>query len=233
MSRTESRRQEAERATRNRARLQLVLWLVLPVVIIFGWHWPYLGFFTPLAMFTGMIGGLFRGRWTCGWICPRGSFLELIMGHLSLHRGVPAWLRGYTFRWAVFAGLMGLMVGLIALHPGSAAWWGWVFVLMCTVTTGIAVVLAVVYEPRAWCGMCPVGTFAGRVGGQKTPLRLGPDCEGCRECEKVCPLALEIARDAPTGQLQSNDCVRCYECVKVCPRGCLTCAGRLDGHGRR
>ena len=213
--------ERAHRATRTRARLQSLLWLTVPLVIIGGQFWPYLGFIVPVAMLTGMVGGLVRGRWVCGWICPRGGFFERVMGRLSFHLGVPRLLRGYGFRWVVFAALMGFMVYRLSLNPGSAEHWGRVFVMMCTITTALGLVLGVLFQPRTWCAVCPVGTFASSVGGHKAPLTIAPGCVACRKCEKVCPLALEIACHAEAGYLQNKDCVRCQECVKVCPKGLL------------
>jgi ferredoxin-type protein NapH len=213
--------ENAHRVTRTRARLQSLLWASVPLVIIGGQFWPYLGFIVPVAMLLGMVGGLFRGRWTCGWLCPRGGFFERVMGRLSFHLGVPRFLRGYPLRWTLFALLMGFMVYRLSLNPGSAAHWGSVFVLMCTITTAVGLVLGVLFQPRTWCLVCPVGTFAGSVGGHKQPLTIGSGCVGCRRCEKVCPLSLEIAEHAAAGQLGDRDCLRCQECIKACPKRLL------------
>lgn len=208
-------------ATRTRSRLQSLLWVTVPLVIIGGQFWPYLGFIVPVAMLAGMVGGLFRGRWVCGWLCPRGGFFERVMGRLSLHLGVPRWMRHYALRWALFGGLMGFMVYRLSLHPGSAEHWGSVFVFMCTLTTAIGLLLGILFMPRAWCAVCPVGTFASSVGGRKAPLTIAQGCRACRVCERICPLGLEICADAPRGVLQDPDCVRCLECVAACPRGVL------------
>ncbi|HEY3396061.1 MAG TPA: 4Fe-4S dicluster domain-containing protein [Armatimonadota bacterium] len=211
----------ARRTTAHRARLQWLLWIAVPLVIIGGQFHPYLGFIVPVAMVTGMLSGAFRGRWACGWICPRGGFLERFMARLSFRRRVPGLLRGYGFRWPVFAALMSFMVYRISLQPDSAAHWGAVFVSMCAITTGIGLLLGVLYQPRAWCAICPVGTFAGAVGGHKHALTIAEGCVSCRRCEKVCPLNLEIAKHAEAGVLENRDCVHCHECIKACPKQLL------------
>lgn len=54
-----------------------VRWFLAPLVITtiaLGWWFPYIGFLVPVAMLSGMIGGVFKGRFVCGNLCPRGAF---------------------------------------------------------------------------------------------------------------------------------------------------------------
>jgi len=56
----------------------LYRWLLaifMLTVIAVGWKYPLLGFAVPIAMLTGMAGGLFRGRYACGNICPMAVFM--------------------------------------------------------------------------------------------------------------------------------------------------------------
>jgi hypothetical protein len=57
----------------NRRR-RLVQWALAPIVIVvtaWGWKYPYLGYTVPVVMILGMIGGVFRGRYVCGNLCPQ------------------------------------------------------------------------------------------------------------------------------------------------------------------
>jgi ferredoxin-type protein NapH len=208
---------DAAQLSRLRGRIQIWLLLLVPAVIVGGWWYPYLGFLVPVVMVMGMVGGLFRGRWVCGWACPRGSFLERIMRRLSFHLGIPHFLRNYVLRWALFGVLMGFMVWRLSLNPGDPEHWGRVFWLMCTITTSVGVILAVLFWPRTWCAFCPVGTCAGTVGGRKRPLQIEAGCRECRACEAACPLALPIVKYKDAGELGENDCLRCGACVAACP----------------
>lgn len=198
-----------------------LLALVVAVVLLLGWRFPLLGFAVPVAMGAGMGGGLFRGRWVCGNLCPRGSLLDTWLGALP-RRPVPEWLRHRAFRWAVLATLLGLMVAQIAVHPGDWRHWGLVFWRMCLVTTAAAVALAVTFTARGWCRICPVGTVAATVGGDKLPLRIGPSCRGCGHCEQSCPMHFDIAPYRRTGALPHRDCLKCSNCVKACPAQALS-----------
>ena len=68
---------------------RLVQWILAPVVVIvisLGWKYPFLGFSVPLVMLTGMVLGFFRGRYTCGNLCPRGGFFDRMIAPLSRNR---------------------------------------------------------------------------------------------------------------------------------------------------
>ncbi|MFC1736814.1 4Fe-4S binding protein [Candidatus Hydrogenedentota bacterium] len=80
-------------------RRHIVQWCLLPIVLItigLGWKYPLLGFSVPVVMTAGFVGGIFRGRYVCGNLCPRGSFFDRILlrvsrGRLSLaHSGTGA-----------------------------------------------------------------------------------------------------------------------------------------------
>ncbi|MFO7947411.1 MAG: 4Fe-4S binding protein [Armatimonadota bacterium] len=212
---------EPEEKTRLRRTVQWIMLALVPIVIIGGLFWPYLGFIVPLVMITGMLGGFFRGRWVCGWLCPRGAFLERVMSKMSFNLGIPAFLRKYSFRWVLFALLMGFMVFRLSANPASAEHWGRVFVQLCMVTTGVGLLLAVLFHPRTWCSFCPVGTFSSTIGGDKQPMQIAEGCRGCKLCEQACPLNLEIAKHADGGEMKDRDCLRCGECATACPANIL------------
>lgn len=197
-----------------------LLSLIVLTVLALGWRIPALGFVVPVAMLAGMGGGVFRGRWVCGNLCPRGSLLDTWLGALP-RRPLPGWLALPAFRWGVLVALIGLMVMQLAMDPGNWRHWGVVFWRMCLVTTAVALALAVTYASRGWCGICPVGTVAGTVGEGRLPLRIDASCRGCGRCELACPMQLDIAEHRHAGTLPHRDCIKCSTCVKACPSQAL------------
>jgi len=206
----------------RRKKIQFSLWVIVVAVIVGGLWWPLLGFVVPIVMLTGIIGGFYKGRYVCGWLCPRGAFLERILKAVSPERTIPMWLRRAGFRWAVFAALMGFMVFQISQNPGDVYHWGRVFVRICIITTGIGVVLAIAVHPRTWCSFCPMGTMQSAVGGSRAPLMMADGCVECRTCERACPMNLEIVgQRKDDGRVNAPDCLKCGECVVACPKRVL------------
>jgi len=202
---------------------QWCLVLVAVVTVGLGWKYPLLGFVVPAVMLAGFVGGMIRGRYVCGNLCPRGSLFDRLISPISRKRAIPTFLRNMRFRWVLFAALMGFMVFRVSRNPTDVRHWGYTFWLMCTITTGIGVSLGVLYHPRIWCAFCPMGTVQNALGGGKRQIEMDSDaCIECGLCERVCPLGLAIVKHKEDGRLQDRDCARCSECVASCPKGALS-----------
>lgn len=207
-------------------RRRFVQWLLAPVVVItiaLGWKYPVLGFAVPVVMIAGMVGGIFRGRYVCGNLCPRGSFFDRVMPKLSLNRRIPEIFRKMAFRRALLVLLIIFMVYRISRDPTDVMHWGHVFWLMCVITTGIGIVLGVFINPRSWCSFCPVGTVQNVLGRGKHSLQIDEElCRECRVCEKACPFGLAIAEFKDDGVMSDPDCLKCSECIAACPQSALS-----------
>jgi polyferredoxin len=162
----------------------------------------------------------FRGRWFCGNLCPRGSFVDFWVSKISRKKKMPVNLRSLWLRLPIFFLLIGLMGYRIASILGSLNTFekiGMVFVTMCFVTTAIAVLLGTYLSPRTWCSFCPMGTAQRLIGGKRYPLKLTKEkCINCSKCDKVCPMQLKIRQDSA-----KPDCIKCGRCVSACPKAAL------------
>lgn len=192
--------------------------LIMVVVLALGWRHPLLGFVVLAAMVTGITGGFYRGRWVCGNLCPRGSFLDSWFKLVAAEKEIPLLLKKKWFRWGTAALLMSFMVFRLSQEPGNLNHWGLVFWQMCLVTTLAALVLGLRYSARSWCAFCPVGTIASSVGGEKYTLQVDSSCKACGLCETTCPMQLDISDHRQTGLLQEKDCLKCSACIQTCPR---------------
>jgi len=206
-----------------RKKMQLVLWLIVPITILGGLKYPLLGFIVPVVMLTGIIGAIIKkSRYVCGWLCPRGSFFDRVANLVSPHKNIPQWFRNPIFRWSVFAIMISFMVFQIAQNPDDIYHWGQVFVRICIITTGIGIILAVLLHQRAWCSFCPMGTLQAQFSEPEKRLTMGSDCKMCRTCEKSCPINLKIVNNTDEdGRLMSKDCLSCPECQISCPKKIL------------
>lgn len=193
------------------------LGIIVIIVSIGGIFYPKLGYFLLLVFATLMIIAPFRGRWFCGNLCPRGSFVDFWLGPISRKVKIPPIFRSMWFRIPVFIILMGFMVYRIIQTEGVVDKVGMVFVTLCIMTTTASILFGVLFSPRAWCTFCPMGTVQRSMGGSKYQLQVDKErCIDCGLCQKVCPMQLPVNEI-----LEKPDCVKCARCVEACPKEAL------------
>lgn len=186
---------------RRRRRRQPWLSALFVALLVVGWWYPVVAMVGVLAMLAGAIGvGLFVGRYWCNWLCPRGSFFDTVLRRLSRGRDAPAFFHHPLFRlawiaWFTFAVVTGVLAAWGDLNGMSAP-----FVRLMLLSTGIAIVLGIAFQERAWCMFCPMGTM-GNVANRLAKL-LGRDlepqvtidadaCIDCRRCYAACRQQIE------------------------------------------
>jgi polyferredoxin len=193
------------------------LGIIVLIVSIGGIFYPKLGYFLLLVFASLMIIAPFRGRWFCGNLCPRGSFVDFWLAPLSRKLKIPPQFRSMWLRAPIFVVLMGFMVFRIIQTDGIVDRIGMVFVTLCILTTSIAILFGVIIAPRTWCSFCPMGTLQRAMGGKKYQLKVDTEkCIDCKKCQKVCPMQLPVIeiRDDP-------DCIKCGRCIEACPKQAL------------
>lgn len=191
--------------------------MIVLIVSIGGIFYPKLGYILLLVFATLLIIAPFRGRWFCGNLCPRGSFVDFWLAPLSRKLKIPPFLRSMWIRIPIFIALMGFMIYRLLGTQGVVDRIGMVFVTLCIITTSIAILFGVIIAPRTWCTFCPMGTLQRIMGGSKYQLKLDGDlCIDCKRCQKVCPMQLRVfeLQDLP-------DCIKCGRCIDACPKDAL------------
>lgn len=188
--------------------------MIVLIVSIGGIFYPKLGYILLLVFATLLIIAPFRGRWFCGNLCPRGSFVDFWLAPLSRRLAIPLFLRSMWIRIPIFIALMGFMIYRLLGTQGVVDRIGMVFVTLCIITTSIAILFGVIIAPRTWCTFCPMGTLQRIMGGSKYQLKLDGDlCIDCKRCQKVCPMQLQVfeIQDLP-------DCIKCGRCIDAAQR---------------
>ncbi len=199
-------------------RITPYLGIIVLIVSIGGIFYPKLGYILLLVFATLLVIAPFRGRWFCGNLCPRGSFVDFWLAPLSRRLRIPPFLRSMWIRVPIFIALMGFMIYRLLGTQGMVDRIGMVFVTLCIVTTSIAILFGVFLAPRTWCTFCPMGTLQRTLGRGRYPLTIDRErCIDCKRCRKVCPMQL------PVNEIQDlPDCIKCGRCIQACPKDALS-----------
>jgi len=160
------------------------------------------------------------GRAWCG-ICPLALLSDLVQ------RVVP-WPGRAPGKWLRHNAVL-VMGGLFLLLSWAHVWWdihatpwrtGVVFLLLA----GATILVALVYERRAWCRyFCPVGLMGGMYA-KLSPVEWRATPTACAACKtQACFAGRDGARGCPvfeyTRAMATNEnCVWCGECMSTCPQ---------------
>lgn len=194
-------------------------------------------FFVWFSMF---ISSLFVGRAFCSYICPYGGLQMTVDRVLCKPLKQMPWMRVMR----IVLGVLWItpIIILTVLNAGKAQinflYLTETFVSVDNVMKLIGyyvIVFALLILPllmgkRASCHyLCPMSIL--NVTGTKLrnmlnipSLRLTAEsekCIGCKQCNKACPMSLNVADMVKMKNMDSLDCILCGECCNACKSGVL------------
>lgn len=195
-------------------------YVVLIVFVVLGLFDLRYALAAIVCMVAPIIVSIFRGRFWCGNLCPRGNFYDNIVSKFSNKRKVPKILKSTFFRIIVIIFMFSMFGFGISKSWGNLYGIGMVFYRMIVVTTIVGIILSLFFNHRTWCNFCPMGTiasFVSKARKNKKVLQVSSTCVSCKLCEKKCSLGI-VPYEYKGDLLSHPDCIQCGECVSVCPK---------------
>lgn len=183
-----------------------------------------------------LLTGLLLKKAFCSWICPVGTFAEILarFSHRLFRRRLklPVWLDYplmslkylllFFFGYAIFVTMTPEQISGFLVTPYNKVAdikMLYFFTDLSTFslwTLGILTLLSFIL-PYFWCRyLCPYGALIGLVSlfSVTRVTRSAPDCTNCGKCAAVCPAFLAVDLKA---SVNSVECTGCLECVTNCP----------------
>lgn len=218
-------------------------WIIVFIITIGGYFEPRLGLLLLPMMVFMFFSGVLSGKYWCGNICPHGILFDRVFQLISRNKYIPGLLKNKSI--AAF-GLIVFMSGMIYRVFKIISLWGngdflyklgTVMVINYAVVTILGISLAIIYKPRSWCRVCPMGNFQLIMSkafflkkhitffDKKVSLIEGKNCASCKICSKECPIEIDPHTYISTISRVSTDmCIKCSKCVDVCPANAIDMA---------
>ena len=200
-------------------------WIIISYIIL-GWFFPVVGLIAFICMIGPVLTSIWKGRYWCGNICPRGNMYDRLLSKYSPHRSIPKFVRTFGFRLFMVFFIFAVFTVQMYFAWGDWGAMGRVFWKIIVMTTIVGVILSFIYAPRTWCSFCPMGTLSSWVAPKKQPLsscyssvHVEATCEmKCKNCARVCPMQLTPydSRGQESGYMHP-DCLKCGKCILACP----------------
>lgn len=140
-------------------------WIITILWMLIANLWPPFGLYGFVCMLTPIIIALSgRGKMSCARICPRGSFIGKFTARISRQHSMPVWMHKKTFRFALWGIMMGSFILLmIWAVPKGINTLGKTILYFMEAATFIAFLTGIIFKPRSWCTICPMGFTSGNI----------------------------------------------------------------------
>jgi polyferredoxin len=145
-----------------------------------------------------------------------GNFYDVFLQKFSRNETIPDLFNLRWFRGVIVAVLFTTLGIQVYTAWGDVESMGYAFVRILTFTTTVGIVLGAVFQQRAWCHICPMGTLGNWLSKGKERLHVSEHCKECKLCAKVCPMQLK-PYEFQAGVMENGDCIKCSSCVAACP----------------
>ncbi len=135
------------------------------------WSWIFMILFLTLSIYDsrfGILGMLCmgapvyhalrgRGKIHCSKYCPRGSLLGVFLKQISLNNPAPKFMFTRKFKNILLIFMLSVFTFSMLHTGGDIKAIGFAMFRFMGVSLIVGIIMGIVFKPRSWCGVCPMG----------------------------------------------------------------------------
>ena len=128
-------------------------------IIALSLRWPLVGLAVPALVLLAVISNAFKPNWFCSNACPRARTLGGFFRRVSRNRPTPKSLYTPQMQTVLCGALLFCSISQISRYWRDLPKLGLFFWSVCVISLVFAIAFALLYRPRSWYALCPVGTL--------------------------------------------------------------------------
>lgn len=146
------------------------------------WSWIFIVVFFSLGIIDirfGILGLLCMsipiylvlrggGKVHCVKYCPRGSMLGKFLDKISLNNNLPKYINNKKVKNIMLAWMILMFSISLFMAKGDFTKTALAIFRMMAMSTTVSVLMGVVFKPRSWCAICPMGYATGLIEKSQT-----------------------------------------------------------------
>lgn len=98
-----------------------------------------------------------RGKIHCAKYCPRGSLLGIFLKKVSFNNTTPKFLLTKKFKNGLLVVMLSVFSYAMYHTGGEINKIAFAMFRFMTTSLILGIIMGIVYKPRSWCGVCPMG----------------------------------------------------------------------------
>lgn len=113
-----------------------------------------------VPIYLALRGG---GRVHCSKYCPRGSMLMVFLEKLSLNNNLPRYINNKHVKNLMLVWMIAMFAISLVVAGGDFIKTAMAIFRMMLMSTTVGVLMGVLFKPRSWCVICPMGTATSMI----------------------------------------------------------------------